>query len=244
MNFDSCDFILSYIELRVTAPLTDINCKVPVVDVTLTSDAMMGETLVFVNFLTESFPKNTIFTNGDFSFTLARDHSADETELDVYPLIDDLKIGDVFESIMTYHVFSINSLENTVDSQELTDRVFGKSLWTTNRITNRVYNIVVSGIKISDDFGLSLIRKSTLLNKPVYFDMWVEDNPVLPVNGIAFVKKLTENVLVDNNIEVSFELVVSKVGLVDKILIYTIGSEELDAIIGEGLEETYFLLSQ
>lgn len=244
MKFDSCDFILSYIELRITPPLSDPSYRVETQIVTLTADATMGDTNIYIDFLSENFKKDTTFYNHDFLFTLARDHEVGETSLEVYPLMDDLSNGDIFKSVNLQQVFSINSLETTVDSQELSDRVVGKSIWTTNRITNRIYNIVVSGVKINNDLGLRLVKDSVKTTKPIYFELWVEDNPILPVRGLAYVKKLNEQNLIDNNIEISFELVIFKLGEIEKLLVYTIASEEFDAIIGEEGVKNYFLLPQ
>lgn len=242
-NYNSSAFILSYIELRVTPPLRFDN-KVPVIEVMLSQNGVMGDTNIFIDVLSRDTEKNSVFTSGDFTFTLARDHLAGENELEVYPLTDDLEIGTEFRSAQTQQVFSINSLEKTAESQELTDRVFGESIWSTNRIANRTYKIVVSGVKIKEDTGLKYIRQSIKENVPIYFDIWVEDNPILPINGLAYVKQLQENLLVDKNVETSFELIIFKLGNIENYLVYTIGSEELDVIVGEYLGENYLLLSE
>lgn len=245
MNFNSCDFILSYIELSVSPPLLDPENRVIGQSVTLMSDANMDDTQIHVDFLSGDLKAGTTFTYNDFFFTLSEDQKAGDTVLNVYPLIDNFEQNMVFETIEIQRVWSINSLENTVDSNELTDRVFGKSIWATNKVTNRNYNIVVSGIKIKNDSGYQYLSNSVKLNKPLYFEIWVEENLILPINGLCFIKNIKEEILVDNNIEISFNLVIFKLGNIDKFLVYTIASEEFDVIISEeeGLEK-YFFISQ
>lgn len=238
-RFDGCDLIYSYAELylsRYSLECTDIPNGLTI---TLTEDYLPGQVELEVSPISKNIYKGFLLEYYDFIFLVTEDAMIGEVSISVRPEDYTVPTGTDMYCQELYRIYSINSIDESEDTNELNDKVFSSSLWTTNRITSRQLNFSVSGILIKQDYGLENIKQGISQNGKHYFNLYTEQDSIYPVQGVVQIKQYTEARNVDNNIEVSFDLVISKtdnlVPETEVIVIY-LQDENLAIIVDEALQ--------